>query len=338
MKLETDYPLKKLNTFAMDVRARYFARPDSAETFRELLLSPQFRQMDTVILGGGSNVLFTRDINGLVLKNDIQGITKIREDEDHVWIRAGAGESWHGLVRHCIGLNLAGIENLSLIPGNTGAAPIQNIGAYGVELRDVFHELEAMDQQDGSLIRFTPDDCSFGYRQSIFKQQLKDRFIICSVTLKLNRRPEFNISYGTLAKELERMGVTSLSIDAVSQAVIRIRTAKLPDPAVVGNAGSFFKNPELPEAKVQELKKVFPEMITYAASEGKIKIAAGWLIEQCGWKGYRKGDAGVHPLQALVLVNYGHATGTEILEISRQIMASVSQKFGILLEREVNVL
>lgn len=282
-------------------------------------------------------MLLSRDINGLVLKNDIRGIRKIREDDQYAWIQAGAGEPWHPLVRHTIGLGLSGLENLSLIPGNTGAAPMQNIGAYGVELKDVFVELEALDRSDGSLVRFGAGDCAFGYRDSIFKGSLKDRYIIVTVTLRLSKIPEFHIEYGAITQELETMGISALTTDAVSQAVMRIRSSKLPDPARIGNAGSFFKNPLCPVSRMEELREQYPEMPVYPAGEGKAKLAAGWLIEKAGWKGYREGDAGVHPQQALVLVNYGHALGSEILGLANRIQASVEKQFGITLEREVNV-
>lgn len=338
MQIESHFSLRGLNTFGMDNQARYFARPSSAAEFRELLFSEQFHQMEKMILGGGSNVLLTRDINGLVLKNDIKGIHKTREDPDHVWIKAGAGEPWHPFVRHCIDLNLAGIENLSLIPGSVGAAPMQNIGAYGVEIKDVFEELEAMDTQTGEVIIFPLRDCGFGYRESVFKHQLRGRFIILSVTLKLSRVPDFNIAYGVLAAELQSMGVKDLTLDAVSQAVMSIRRSKLPDPEITGNAGSFFKNPELTLEKLESLKKAFTGLPVYPLSEGGAKVPAAWLIEQCGWKGYRQGDAGVHPQQALVLVNYGHASGADILDLAGRVTQSVEEKFGIHLVPEINII
>ncbi|HVB04504.1 MAG TPA: UDP-N-acetylmuramate dehydrogenase [Chitinophagaceae bacterium] len=337
MQILAQYPLRKLNTFGVNSIARYFIRVTSDLEIRELTSTPPYLRNEKFILGGGSNLLLTEDINGLVLKNDIKGIHKIREDALYVWIKAGAGESWHDLVLFSLGQGLAGLENLSLIPGSVGAAPMQNIGAYGVEIKDVFEELEAMDLQDGQVKRFTLKDCDFGYRDSIFKHKDRGRFIILSVTLRLNRIPKVNISYGTLASELEAMGVLEITPKAVSQAVIKIRSSKLPDPALIGNAGSFFKNPGVSLTALKELQALFPGLVAYPAHHGVAKLAAGWLIEQCGWKGYREGDAGVHPLQALVLVNYGKAGGKEILELSRRISRSVEDKFGILLEREVNV-
>jgi len=242
------------------------------------------------------------------------------------------------LVVHCIGNNWAGMENLSLIPGNTGASPMQNIGAYGVEIKDVFHELEAFHLETKKMVTFNLKDCEFGYRESVFKRKLKNQFVIVSVTFRLNKKPVFNTSYGAIEQELEAMGITELSINAISQAVINIRSSKLPDPAVIGNAGSFFKNPEIPVEHFETLKKEFPALVGYPLANGDVKLAAGWLIEQCGWKGYRKGDAGCHAKQALVLVNYGKATGAEIYALSTSIINSVQEKFGVGLEREVNII
>ena len=299
-------------------------------------------QLQTVhrklILGGGSNILFTKNFDGIVLKNEIKGIELVSEDDEHIYVKAGAGENWHQFVLYCIQQNYAGVENLSLIPGCVGASPMQNIGAYGVEIKDVFHQLEAFHLDDKTLKTFRLSECELGYRESVFKRKLKDQFIIISVTYKLRKKPVFNISYGAIQQELDKMAVQQLSIAAISQAVINIRSSKLPDWKVVGNAGSFFKNPQIQKHKFLELKEVFPGIVGYAAGEEYIKLAAGWLIEQCGWKGYRKGDAGCYPKQALVLVNYGAATGEEIYYLSEQIIESVQQKFGVTLEREVNII
>jgi len=288
-------------------------------------------------------VLFTSNFNGLILKNEFKGIKIVKEDEHHIYIQAGAGESWHQFVLYCIEHNLAGVENLSLIPGNVGASPMQNIGAYGVEIKDVFHSLEAYHIKDKKVVTFTLNDCEFGYRESVFKRKFKDEFVILNVTYRLNKVPDYKISYGAIGQELEKMGVKDLSIQAVSQAVINIRSSKLPDPAVIGNAGSFFKNPEIKNSKFKSLKEEFPAIVGYDLPNGNVKLAAGWLIEQCGpengasWKGYRKGDAGCHEKQALVLVNYGNATGSEIFDLSEKILKSVKTKFGVELEREVNI-
>jgi len=333
--------LKKYNTFGIEASARYFAAFTTADELADLLgLAPR----DPLVLGGGSNILLTRDIDGWVLVNGIGGIDLVDEDDRYFYVTVGAGENWHGFVEYCLKRDWAGVENLSLIPGSVGAAPMQNIGAYGVELKEVFHELEAWDLKDGKVRLFTLNDCRFGYRDSVFKHEYKDRFIILSVTFRLNRIPVYHIEYGAIREELEKSGVREPSIRAISEAVIRIRTAKLPDPKIIANAGSFFKNPVIPNDQYRALKKTFPDIVGYPGGDatgpegGATKLAAGWLIEQCGWKGYRRGDAGVHAKQALVLVNYGHATGREIYDLSEDILRSVQQKFGVTLEREVNII
>jgi UDP-N-acetylmuramate dehydrogenase len=342
MKIQENISLKKFNSFGIDVQARYFSPFSSADELAELLAyAGSFNRsagIPTLTLGGGSNILFTKNFDGLVLKNEVGGITLIKEDKHHVYVRAGAGEPWHGFVSHAIHRNWAGIENLSLIPGSVGAGPIQNIGAYGAELKEVFYELEAMRISDRKVYTFTLNDCEFGYRDSVFKGKYKDRYIILSVTCRMNKVPRFHTGYGPLAQELERMGVQDLSLQAVSQAVINIRSSKLPDPARIGNAGSFFKNPEIPEARFSALHEQFPGMPGFPAAAGQVKLAAGWLIEQCGWKGFRAGDAGVHASQALVLVNYGQASGQEIQDLGEKIRNSVRGKFGVELEREVNII
>jgi UDP-N-acetylmuramate dehydrogenase len=297
----------------------------------------QHAQLPTLILGGGSNLLFTKNYEGLVLKNEILGITEVHEDGEYVYVKAGAGENWHRFVLHCIEKNWSGIENLALIPGTVGASPMQNIGAYGVEIEDVFWDLEAYHVKEKKMVTFTKTDCEFGYRESVFKRRYKNQFVILNVTYRLRRKPRFNVSYGAIEQELERMGIQELSIKAVSDAVTRIRSSKLPDPAVTGNAGSFFKNPSVSAEQFKNLKAGFENIIGFPNSDGSVKLAAGWLIEQCGWKGYRKGDAGCHAKQALVLVNYGSATGKEIYELSEAILQSVYEKFGVALEREVNI-
>ena len=293
--------------------------------------------MPPLILGGGSNILFKDDVSSLVLKNEIPGLYVVKEDADHVYVRAGAGENWHGFVKFCLQHNWAGVENLSLIPGCVGASPMQNIGAYGVEIKAVFEELEAWHLQEKEIHVFRAADCAFGYRESVFKGKYRNQYVILNVTYRLNKKPHFNTSYGAIEQELERMGVQELSIQAISQAVINIRTSKLPDPAIIGNAGSFFKNPSVPASMYEQLKQQHAGIVGYPNADGTVKLAAGWLIEQCGLKGYRKGDAGVHEKQALVLVNYGHATGQDIYDLSEAVMNSVHDKFGVELEREVNV-
>jgi len=325
--------LKALNTFGIDVTARWLGRFGSADELGEAVDWAGGRPM--MVLGGGSNVLFRGDFNGVVLLNEIKGIELVTEDRDYVYVRAGAGENWDGFVRYCIGRDWAGLENLSLIPGNVGAAPMQNIGAYGVELRDMFWELEAWSLAERKVRTFTLGDCEFGYRDSVFKRRLKGQYVILNVVMRLRKEPIFHTSYGALREEL---GDRELSIRAISEAVIRIRRSKLPDPAEIGNAGSFFKNPTVKAGRYEELKGKFPEMVAYPAEGGNFKLAAGWLIEQCGWKGVRRGDAGVHARQALVLVNYGNAKGEEIYALSEAVLQSVQDRFGVILEREVNII
>jgi UDP-N-acetylmuramate dehydrogenase len=349
MNWAANISLKKYNTFGIDAIARYFAVFATQDELAALLDGVPGQMVGSpFILGGGSNILFTKNIDGPVMRNEIKGIELVDEDEHYVYVTVGAGESWHGFVQYCLGRNWAGVENLSLIPGSVGAAPMQNIGAYGVEIKDVFHELKAWDLVEGKVYTFTLNDCQFGYRDSIFKGKSKGRFIILSVTFRLNKIPVFHTAYGAIREELERMGIQELSIQAISQAVVNIRTSKLPDPAQIGNAGSFFKNPTIPSIHFEYLQKQFPGIVGYPeaspggtgtgpASAGMTKLAAGWLIEQCGWKGYRHGDAGVHTRQALVLVNYGHATGQELYDLSEEILHSVHEKFGVTLEREVNI-
>lgn len=343
MQIQENKSLKAFNTFGIDAYAAFYAGFSTVTGLTELmagyaLLTPAGPPLKTMILGGGSNILFTGNFNGLVLKNEIKGIQKINEDDEFVYVKVGAGENWHQFVLHCINNNWGGVENLSLIPGNTGASPMQNIGAYGVEVKDVFHELEAFHLKDKAMVRFGPGDCRFGYRESVFKNKYSNQFAILTVTYKLRKKPLFNTSYGAIEQELEKEGVKQLSVKAISDAVIRIRSSKLPDPAVIGNAGSFFKNPQVSAEQFQLLKSQFPLLVAYPLEDGSVKLAAGWLIEQCGWKGYRKGDAGCHVKQALVLVNYAHASGKEIYDLSTVILQSVKEKFGVTLEREVNII
>ena len=337
-KMEKNYSLKNLNTFGINAFANYFSEINSVQETLEILDNPISKQNPLLLIGGGSNLLFTKNFAGLVLKNNIKGIELIKEDADYFYVKSGAGVVWHQLVLHCIENNYAGIENLSLIPGNVGAGPMQNIGAYGVELKDVFYELEALHIQEKQVYVFSNSDCKFGYRESVFKRELKNKFIITSVTLRLNKKPVFKIEYGAIQKELETMGIQNLSIGAISKAVCNIRSSKLPDPNKIGNAGSFFKNPIVSVEKFDSLKNNFPEIIGYKNSEHEIKLAAGWLIEQCGWKGKIVGNAGVHKDQALVLVNYGNANGQEIFDLSEAILQSVKNKFDVQLEREVNII
>lgn len=336
-QIQQNIPLRQYNTLGIDAIAKLFASFTSIEELKELMENNPISGKAPLILGGGSNMLFKDHVNGLVLKNEIPGITVVNEDAEHVYVKAGAGENWHGFVQYCIKENRAGVENLSLIPGCVGASPMQNIGAYGVEIKEVFESLEAFHLHDREVHTFNASDCEFGYRESVFKGKYRNQYVILNVTYRLNKTPKFNTSYGAIEQELERMGVQQLSIQAVSQAVINIRTSKLPDPAKIGNAGSFFKNPSVAADVYTQLKTEYPHIVGYPNADGTVKLAAGWLIEQSGWKGYRRGDAGVHEKQALVLVNYGHATGQEIYDLSEDVMKSVHSKFGVHLEREVNV-
>ncbi len=336
MQIQENISLRPYNTFGIDATARYFASFTGIEELEETVtLKPG---IPNLVLGGGSNILLTKDYDGIVLKNEIKGIAELHEDSEYVYVKAGAGVNWHQFVLYCIERGWGGVENLSLIPGNVGASPMQNIGAYGVEIDDVFWSLEAFHLNERKLHTFTKSDCEFGYRESVFKRKYKGQFVIVSVTYQLRKRPRFNTSYGSIEQELERMGVKDLSLKAVSDAVISIRQSKLPDPAVTGNAGSFFKNPSVSKEQYVQLKSQFPGISGYENLDGSVKLAAGWMIEQCGWKGFRKGDAGCHAKQALVLINYGNASGAEILELSEQILQSVKSKFGVLLEREVNII
>jgi UDP-N-acetylmuramate dehydrogenase len=331
-------PLKAYNTFGIDVKARYFSTAGSTSEIISLVDFAKQRALTTLILGGGSNVLFTQDYHGLVILNKIPGIYIREVDENSVIITSGAGVIWNDLVSYSINHGFGGIENLSLIPGNVGAAPMQNIGAYGVELRDVFYTLDAIETHSGIVKTFTPEECSFGYRTSVFKDTLKDKYIIVSVSLKLSKKPRLNISYGAIGEELERMHVSDPSVQDVSKAVCRIRMSKLPDPDILGNAGSFFKNPEVPDTFHNTLKDQFPDLVSYPVKDGRKKIAAGWMIEFCGWKGKVVGNTGAHKNQALVIVNYGNATGSEIQHLAEQIQVSVFGTFGIKLEPEVNII
>jgi UDP-N-acetylmuramate dehydrogenase len=340
MQVQQNYSLKKDNTFGLDVYASYASEFRSRDELHELLES--YKQiLSKMILGGGSNILFTKNYEGLILRNKIPGIEVIKEDDEHVFVKSGAGVRWHDFVMYCVENNFGGVENLSLIPGNVGASPMQNIGAYGVEIKDVFYELEAFDLDKKNLRIFSANECEFGYRESVFKKKLKNQFAILDVTFRLNKNPSFNISYGAIETELKKMNVENLNIKAISDAVIKIRSSKLPDPKITGNAGSFFKNPVINKNALDSIQRSAPstsDMPFYEIDEDHFKIPAGWLIEQCGWKGYRKGDAGCYDKQALVLVNYGNACGKDIYDLSEEIKISVMEKFGIELEREVNII
>ncbi len=338
MQITSNISLKLLNTFGIEVKAKYFTEIQSLENIIELLETKEYKNNARLILGGGSNLLLTKDVDALVIKNNLKGISIVKETDDTVWVKCAAGEVWHEIVMWCIEHNYGGLENLSLIPGCTGASPMQNIGAYGVEIKDTFYELDAIHLETGKQQLFSKSDCEFGYRESVFKHQLKNQFIITSVTFQLAKNPTFRIEYGAIKQELEAMHVSELSIKAISQAVINIRSSKLPNPKEIGNAGSFFKNPEVSTETYLKLKQEFPNLVAYPLENSNYKLAAGWLIEQSGLKGLQIGDAGVHKLQALVLVNYGKATGKEIFDLSTLVLETVNAKFGVTLEREVNII
>ena len=335
IELQNHVSLKGLNTFGFDISASAYAQIPSYDVFLQVLeqtRGPYF------VLGGGSNICFTKDVEGIVLHNQILGMEVIRESDAHVWVRIGGGENWHQTVMEVIRKDWGGLENMSLIPGSVGAAPIQNIGAYGVELKDVFESLEAWDLNTGQKLTFSKEECRFGYRDSFFKQQGKGRYFIAYVTLRLDKSPhKLHLDYGAIRETLHAMGIENPKMADVSQAVIRIRQSKLPNPEVLGNAGSFFKNPLVPGSQFEVLKETYPGIPGYAADDGMVKVPAGWLIEQCGWKGKRLGPVGCHKDQALVLVHYGGGTGADILALCRTIQSDVAARFGIQLETEVNI-
>jgi UDP-N-acetylmuramate dehydrogenase len=339
MVLYENISLKPYNSFGIDVMARYFSSLESIDQL-ESLNHPYTitNRNNLLVLGGGSNILFTKPFDGWVLKNELKGIRLIEEDAETYLVEAAGGENWHEFVMHCIEQGWGGLENLSLIPGSVGASPIQNIGAYGVEMKDFFHCLDAYHLQEKTVTRFHLSDCHFGYRDSIFKNKQKHQWIILNVRFLLRKKQVLATSYGAIFQELEKMGITEPTIVDISNAVIRIRTSKLPDPKQIGNAGSFFKNPIITKTQFDLLIHSFPKIQAYPSGNNHMKLAAGWMIEQCGWKGYRKADAGCHAQQALVLVNYGYASGSEILDLSTQIIESVFEKFCVRLEREVNIL
>jgi len=328
--------LKPFNTFGIEAKASQFQVFSSVPELQSLLKSVGASPL--LILGGGSNLLLTQDFQGVVLKNELKGISVIKESKDHVFLEVQAGENWHEFVLHAIANNWGGIENLSLIPGTVGAAPMQNIGAYGVEIKEVFDSLKAVEISTGEIHTFDKEACEFGYRESVFKKSLKGKYVITSVVFRLNKTPKFNTSYGAIQETLSTMGVPELSIKAISDAVIQIRQSKLPDPKEIGNAGSFFKNPEVEKIDFEGLKAEFPGIPGYQLPANKVKIPAAWLIEQTGWKGKTLGQIGVHKNQPLVLVNYGQGKGADLKDLAFKIRSSVIQKFGIELTPEVNII
>ena len=336
LQIHENISLKNFNTFGIDASARYFVEIAHEDDLVELFLDPKWKTTERLVLGGGSNLLLTKNFDGLVIRMNIRGIEH-RINHDEVFVEAGAGEVWNDFVNYCVGWQFAGVENLSLIPGSVGASPIQNIGAYGVELKDVFDSCRAFEIATGEFKTFSKADCRFGYRESIFKQQ-KGQYIIVSVKFILSLTPNINTRYGAIEQELANRGITAPTIKDVSQVVSHIRVSKLPDPSTIGNAGSFFKNPVITADAFEPIANKYPDIVNFSAGDGLVKLAAGWMIEQCGWKGKVVGHTGTWKNQALVLVNHGGATGQEVYHLSSQIIDSVYSKFGVMLEREVNIL
>jgi UDP-N-acetylmuramate dehydrogenase len=337
MEILSQFSLKNHNTFGIEAKAKQFIAVHSIDELRKVL--EENKNQAKFILGGGSNMLLTKDIDALVIHIDLKGKKIVNENDDFVWVESQAGETWHDFVLWTIEQDFGGLENMSLIPGNVGTTPVQNIGAYGTEIKDTFVSCQAMNIETQEIKTFTHAECNFGYRESIFKHEVKDQYIITSVTYKLTKRNhKINTSYGDITAELAKNNITNPNLKDVSNAVIAIRQSKLPDPKELGNSGSFFKNPILLKSDFEKIHQKFPEMKYYDVSETEVKVPAGWLIEQAGFKGKRFGDAGIHKNQALVLVNYGNATGQEILAISKDIQKTVFEKFGIHIEAEVNVI
>lgn len=337
MKIEHYKSLLPYNTFRIDVKAKYFVEVSSIDDLHALLKTDEFLNNDRFILGGGSNLLLTKDFNGLVIRLGIKGI-KVCEEDNDVYVEAGAAEVWNDFVQYTVQRGYAGLENLSLIPGTVGASPIQNIGAYGVEMKDCFYSLEAFNLETSELQKFSKAQCKFSYRESIFKHELKNKYLITSVTFKLSKTPNLKLHYGAIEEELLKRNISTPTIVDVAKVVSEIRVSKLPDPSTIGNSGSFFKNPIIESSEFEQLKKQFPDIVNYPSSDGKVKLAAGWLIEQCGWKGKQIGNVGTWKNQALVIVNHGNASGKEVYDFSELIIQSVFERFGVSLEREVNTL
>ncbi len=353
LKFLENYPLKNLNTYGFDVKAKYFIRLSNIEEIKEFFKRRQeygdrnteinlrsqvsgfLSHVNFLILGNGSNLLFTDDFDGIVIRPEIQGIEITNENSEYSYVKCGAGVEWDKFVEWTVKNGLGGLENLSHIPGTVGAAPVQNIGAYGVEVKDCLVSVEGFQLEDRTLFNISNINCEFGYRTSIFKNSLKGKVIITYVNFKLNKRPVFKLNYGSIASEITKLGIVNLS--NIRQAIINIRSEKLPDPSITGNAGSFFKNPVISKTKALQIKEKYPDVQIFFTEEGKYKIPAAFLIEKCGWKGFREGDAGVHAKQPLVLVNFGNATGKEIIGLAKKIQQSIKDAFGIDLEMEVNV-
>ena len=337
MRILEDHPLDRLNTLGLRARARRYVEARTVDDLREALAFAEAHRLPVLPLGGGSNVVLSRDFPGLVVRIALRGLELLEDTAEHCLLRAAAGEDWHGLVEHCLRNGSFGLENLSLIPGTAGAAPIQNIGAYGVEISERLDSVEALDRLTGESVRFGNEACGFSYRESIFKRERRDRYIITSVTLKLVKVPPPVTDYGSIERELQAMGAAEVTPHRVAEAVCRLRRRRLPDPAVLGNAGSFFKNPVVPAAVFADLKTRFEGLAAHPQPDGRMRLAAGWMIERVGWKGFRRGAVGVHAEHALVLVNHGGATAAEILKLAGEIRGSVAEAFGVELEIEPRI-
>lgn len=339
MTIKENYPLSTLNSFGVPVKTRYFVEINTVQEAMEIWQLFAQKNIGRLVLGGGSNLLFTKDYNGYIIKSNISGIYVVKEDENYFWVKAGSGVQWHALVESCIKANFGGLENLSLIPGTVGAAPIQNIGAYGVEIKDYIEAVEAINLLNGDKKYFKNHECNFGYRDSIFKNELKDQYLITNVVFRLTKKHQLHLDYGKIRDVLQQKNKKKVTISDVSQAVIDIRMSKLPDPAVQGNAGSFFKNPVIHQNEYQKLKSLYSDIPAYPLSDEEIKIPAAWLIDQCGLKGLKHKHAAIHKNQPLVLINDdGKASGGEIAELAKIVQDNVQQKFGIHLHPEVRII
>jgi UDP-N-acetylmuramate dehydrogenase len=339
MIIQKNVDLQPFNTFRLSAEARLFTTVSSIKNAQAVFSSETFRQNKFLIMGGGSNMLLTGDFDGLLIKNEVKGIEVVKEDEQSITLKVGSGENWHEFVRYCVDRNYGGVENLSLIPGTVGAAPMQNIGAYGVEIKDVIDSVEAINIESGALENFSKEECAFAYRESVFKHELKNKYFISSITLTLTKtNHRFNTTYGAISEVIKSQFNDEISVKTISDSVISIRKSKLPDPNIIGNAGSFFKNPSIDARHFNELKLKHPSIPSFPGENGHIKVPAAWLIEQCGWKGKTFDNIGVHKLQALVLVNYGGGEGQKIWELAMKIQSSVRETFNITLHPEVNVI
>ena len=337
MDFEKNISLRKLNTFGVNVKCKFYCKVQSEKEMVSVINSEEYKNNSHLILSGGSNVLFLKDYDGLIIQNEIKGKQITEEKSESTILRVGAGENWHQFVLWSIKNGLSGLENMALIPGNVGSSPMQNIGAYGVEVKDFIVSVEGLNLDTKEAFILKNSECNFEYRDSIFKQELKEKVMITHVNFELSKTPINNTKYGAIKEEIKSLGLP-VSTESICKAVINIRTRKLPNPEVIGNIGSFFKNPVISTSEFLKIQKQFSEIVGYKVSDTKTKVAAGWLIDQCGWKGYRKGDAGVHKNQALVLVNHGNATGEEILSLSKEIQQSVKDKFKIDIHPEVNII